>query len=405
MTHLIPTPIVDSRGRSTTVHKRPEGTSAGSRSLASVKPVLKPTKAASVMDEQVSIAGGTRLSENSIIMQNSGYFESDWIQYGRGEYSWRDDDFDMPSDKMYEYLKFGIDPVEASVFHQMRIGSEWFEPGKELCDRVPGSIGFLGKSHGTRSVSEITELVDILKEANVPVETAAKVITNGLSRWNVKHSDLNLEQLCELFGKWKYDGSSTAPTHTMIASITRGEIPFELIRTNSRAELVRYSEELSQYGKKADLEKLRNSDAELYLRVASKGVKSVKSKDPVTDMYNLVDEFGEGVLALKYPKMARSGRTIGGKEYGIEGATYIESVQKLLTKSKNKSVGDWRVYYEVGYDDYRSSLKSLDFIEMMDAGATPEQAVDLIVDRELSVIQALSVLQDGTPVSLAEGAL
>lgn len=403
MPNLIPTPIVDVNGRSTTVHKRPASESPGNRTLAAAKPLLKAHSAPSVMDETVVIKGGTLLQQNSIIMRNRGYFESDYIQNGESGYEWRKDDVEISNGELYEYLMFGIDPVEAAVFHQMNFKPEWFESDDELNHRPPGSVKYNEKQDPTNALERIRDVVTRLRDKGIPAQLAATMVANGASAWNVTHAKISTEQLCDLLGKWRVDGSSNSADNIMMREIIDGRIPFELVGMNSRNDLVRYSKERQSFVAKGRLNGLQEEDPEKYLRVASKAIKSMPGDAPVTDLFRLVDRFGDGVLELKHPKLADW--ALNGGYFGIEGAKYVEEVQKLLTKSKSKVVGDWKSSTEVGFKYQPSDLEARDLMKLRDAGAPPEQAVDLLVDRGLNITQALSVVQDGVLVALADGAL
>jgi hypothetical protein len=298
---------------------------------------------------------------------------------------------------------FGIDPVEAAVFHQMNFKPEWFESDDELNHRPPGSVRYNERQDPTNALNIIQDVVARLRDKDIPAQLAATMVANGASAWNVAHSKISTDQLCELLGKWRVDGSSNSADNIMMREVIDGRIPFELVRMNSRNDLVRYSKEQQSYVVSTRLKDRKGEDPEKYVQVVSKAIKSVPGDTPVTDMFRFIDKFGDGVLDLKHPKLADW--SLKGDYFGIEGAKYVEDVQKILTKSKSKIVGDWRSSTEVGSKYQPSDLSARDLLELRDAGSPPEQAVDLLVDRGLNLTQALSVVQDGVLVALADGAL
>lgn len=430
MSNLIRTPVVDKNGKQTTVHKRAEQNSSGASALASLKPKLTGGRASKPKATvKIKPTAVRELHEDSIISAHPSYFEVEWIKYGHGEYEWRNEEMEIPTARLYEYMRKGIDLTDASIFEGLGFNPEMV--GEEFPEDIPGRLGKWRVNATYASKIKNQNVIDAMEEAGITPAKAYKALENGLQDGHMQH--LSIDQLVSLFGKWKYYGvEGTRPEQNssrLLDKVVQDVIPYELTLTNSRKDLSRLEGELVSLGNNPLLER-KEQDRELFIRIADKAVKSLPYRDfaprdePVTRLYQLYDRHGEGVLDLPYPEMLTFSRHLGTpQEYKasydgdedesvnrwasitLEDALFAEAVADKGLEGRIRLWDVDAVQQNTQRGKNVPTLSHHDVLNMRAAGASVDQVHELLVMRGLGFDQALTVVKDGINSTIADGAL
>jgi hypothetical protein len=418
MSNLNPTRIVDKNGKLTTVHKRNAPAPAAGVSLGAVKPTLgtsaKKTRKASEITK-VKAAGVKSFHEDGLFAQHPSYYELVNLEHGHGEYSWRKDDLEIPTARLYDYMRKGIDLTDASVAEGLDLSPEALELYHP--EDIPGRLGKT-KERGVQVPVKNQNVIDAMEQAGVPALKAYKALENGLQDGHMEN--LSIEQLVPLFSKWRYYGrQGTLPEQNssrLLDAVTSGTIPVELTETTTRQELSRLESELRFTASRKPLMELLERDRDTFIRLAEKAVKTVQPSvlgtdhdKPATKMLKLYDQYGDSVLDMIYPELLNRSKKVDGEwtPLTLENAQYIESVEKMAIDAGDDVGWAWKD----SFSDLRSNvsrdvkLNQSDLAAMHDAGVPAEQAYEMLIVRKLTVGAALTAYSDNVPASISEGAL
>lgn len=418
MSNLNPTRIVDKNGKLTTVHKRTAPAPAAGASLGAVKPSLggstKKTRKASEITK-VKATGVKRFHEDSLFAKHASSYELTNLEYGHGEYAWRHDDLEIPTARLYDYMRKGIDLTDASVAEGLDLSPDALELYHP--EDIPGRLGKT-KERGYEVPVKNQKVIDAMQEAGVPALKAYKALENGLQDGHMEN--LSIDQLVPLFGKWRYYGrQGTLPDQNssrLLDAVTSGNIPVELTETTTRQELSRLENELKFTASRGPLLELLGRDRDLFIRLAEKAVKTMDepilgpdNDKPVSKMLKLYEKHGEGVLDMIYPELLNRPKRNGDEwvELTLEEAQYMESVERMATSAGDNVGWSWKD----SYNDIRANidrdvkLSQNDLAAMHGAGISAEDAYEMLIVRKLTVGSALSAHADNVPASISEGAL
>lgn len=419
MSNLNPTRIVDKNGKLTTVHKRTEMPSASSASLAAAKPTLggagaKKTRPA-IKATKVKASSVNRFHEDSLIANNASSYEVNDLEHGHGEYSWRKEDMEIPTDRLYEYMRRGIDMTDASVCEGLGITPELLEDYHP--DDIPGRLGRV-KQRGQFHRVYNQQVINAMEQAGVTPAKAYKALENGLQDGHMKH--LSIEQLVPLFSKWRYYGvQGTLPDQNssrLLDAVTSDQIPVELTESTTRQELSRLENEMRFTNSRKPLMELKGRDRDLFIRLTEKAVKTMDESllgpdndKPAMKLLRLYEEHGEAVLDLRYPELLNRSKKVDGEwePLTLADAQYIESVENLAIDAGDNVGWGWKDAFTDARQNIDRDVKltQVDIAAMHDAGVPAEKAYELLVVRKLSVGAALSAHGDNIPASISEGAL
>lgn len=423
MANLIPTPIVNKNGVSTTVHKR--ATRRPSlKSLDSIRPVLNESKPKSrriigdhFLGTPTTVKAGGSLPSSGIIMRNPDVFESNDMQRGYNAYAWRRVDIEMTNGELYAYMRLGIDPVEAVALKGVGVSAEELPYDENLSDSLPGSLGRLMRGSKEHRIQN-TKAVDAMIEAKIPALKAAKALESGLQDGHL-NGRFDIKQLVDLFGKYKYGVAigdhRTVESAAVVDSILAGDIPIELTKTSSRLELTRMEREFNKNKTyRTQIESVREAiSPEDFIKIAKVGIKRVQTEQPVYDTYRLVQEHGEAVLDLTLPAVIEIARENDGPIYGLSGAQYLEEIVKMSDADTDidydDRYGDWQ-YQTMSdrdrpHDRRKVTMSGDDMMTMMDAGISADNAYDMMFRKGMSLDRILLARENNISMSIAEGML
>lgn len=423
MTKLIPTPIVNKNGVSTTVHKRTGVIMPSLKSLESLKPTLGGTKPKSrkivgdpFLDRSVTVKAGGDLPRNGIIMSNPDMFESEMIRRGFNLYAWRRSDMEMTNRELYSYLRFGVDAVEAVALKGIGVSPEDLPNDETLSQSLPGSISRITRGRRETIIQNV-QAVEAMEAAKVPALKAVKALESGLQDGHL-NGRFDIKQLVDLFSKYKYGVAigdhQKVESSAVIDSVLSGDIPIEMTKNHTRMLLSRMEHEFNQGGaSRTHIEHVRDAvTPEEFIRIASVGIRRTHTKQPVFDTYRLMQEHGDEVLDLMRPAMVELERN-NGEPYGLRGAQFLHTITELTDGDTdidvNDRYGDWQ-WDTQGETDRITNRKKVtmvgdDLLKLMDAGISADDAYNLMYKKGMGLEQILVAVESGSPMALAEGAL
>jgi hypothetical protein len=419
MSNLNATRIVDKNGKQTTVHKRTDKGTTVSAALSSLPPTLAgttpTTKPKGKAVTKVKASSVARLHEESFIRNNPSEFEVQWIENGEEYYGWRKVDTELPTSRIYDYMRQGIDLTDATILDGLGISPEAL--AEDFTDELPGRLSKVESNKTGTSILHNSAVIDAMEQAGVPVAKAYKALENGLQDGHMK--DLSIEQLVPLFTKWRYYGKQgTLPDQNssrLLDAVTSGQIPYELTETATRQELSRLENELRYSESRKPLMELLGRDRDLFIRVAEKAVTTMsvsslgpQSDKPVSKLLNLATKYGDEVLELRHPELITMSKKVDGdwKQLTMEEAQYCEAVEKLAIDAGDNVGVQWkRPFDHLQADNNDVTLRQSELAELHSNGVSAENAHEMLVLRKMSVGQALTAHTDNVPTSISEGAL
>lgn len=417
MNNLTPTPIVDKNGKQTTVHKRTDKNTVANGTLSSLKPTLgsaeasKKTKAKTVT--KVKASSVARFHEDSFIKTQPYEFEVEWLENGHEYYGWRKDDMEIPTSRLYDYMRRGIDLADASALEGLDLSPAFLDVN--YAEHLPGRLGKVKEKNYDHRIHN-QKVIDAMEEAGVPPLKAFKVLENGLQDGHMKK--LSIEQLVPMFSKWRYYGvQGSLPEQNssrLLDAVTSGDIPWALTETTTRQELSRLEGELRLTKCRVPLMELLNSDHDLFMRIAEKAVKTMPQPTlngwdtPVTKLLKMYEDHGAEILDLRTPNLITMSKKVNGEwsPMTMENARYAEAVEKLAMDAGVEVVAVWTdVFGSMRDNSDKVKLHQIDLAALNDAGVSEDRAYEMLVLQRLSVDQALTAHADNVPSSISVGTL
>jgi hypothetical protein len=419
MNNLNPTRIVDKNGKQTTVHKRVDRGANSSPALSSAKPTLggaaiqaKPKGKAMTKIKASSVA---RLHEDSFIKRHPHEFEVEWIENGEEYYGWRKVDTELPTSRIYDYMRQGIDLADATILDGLGISPEAL--AEDFTEELPGRLGKIESNKTGTSILHNGQVIDAMEQAGIPVAKAYKALENGLQDGHMEK--LSIEQLVPLFSKWRYYGKQgTLPEQNssrLLDAVASDQIPYELTETATRQELSRLEGELRYMESRKPLLELLNRDRDMFIRIAEKAITTMsvsslgaQADKPVSKLLNLATKYGDEVLELRHPELITMSKKVDGewKQLTMEEAQYCEAVEKLAIDAGDEVGVQWkRPFDNLRADNNDVTLRHSELAELHGNGVSVEAAHEMLVLRKMSIGQAITAHTDNVPTSISEGAL
>lgn len=407
MANLVPTPIVDRNGKATTVHRRadPGAPKAGSP-LARVRPSVAPAPG-----EPTTVVRPVR---------NPPHFdrisclwpadEAELVRTGKGPYGWRRAPVQVPDSVLYGYLRLGLDLANASILHGAGITPEAAAKNEELDRHLAWRVYTLDGRYEP-DFSERGRAIQLMEDHGVPAETAFKAMRNNLNDYSFTGGTgvLTVAEFATVHANLPFRESRRG----LFAAIFRGDIPWELTATNTAGELQRLDREIgSPYVMWDEHGITPESDRETYIRGASVALRRMEKASqwgavdhPVARMLTAYSLHGEEAFDVPQPDiLLKQYRAADGAERYVDpaGARFAQAVLDLIGDRGDWGRG-WLWQHSEGLRPHRLDAEAL--MLLRDAGATPEHAHYLLVEREMDAVQALAVVRDGVPLAVSEGAL
>lgn len=419
MSNLNATRIVDKNGKQTTVHKRTDKGAPVSAALSSLPPTLAGTtpvaKPKGKAVTKVKASSVARLHEDSFIRNHPAEFEVAWIENGEEYYGWRKVDTELPTSRIFDYMRQGIDLTDATILDGLAISPAAL--AEDFSESLPGRLGkYEAKKLGTYPLQN-GQVIDAMEQAGIPVAKAYKALENGLQDGHM--ANLPIEQLVPLFTKWRYYGKQgTLPDQNssrLLDAVTSGQIPYELTETATRQELSRLENEMRFLESRKPLMELLARDRDLFIRIAEKAVTTMsvsslgaQADKPVSKLLNLATKYGDEVLELRHPELITMSKKVDGEwtQLTIEEAQYCEAVEKIAMDAGDEVGVQWkRPFDHLRADNNDVTLRQSELAELHSNGVSTEDAHEMLVLRKMSIGQAITAHTDNVPTSISEGAL
>jgi hypothetical protein len=328
----------------------------------------------------------------------------------------------LPDDVLYEFLRNGVDASNAAALSQLGI-TEVDQIPHGIAERVlPGDLASVVRRNMVQR-KEFGNVIERLQESGVSAIDANKLIGNGLQDAHLDRA-LSDEQLSVLFSKWNYksvigyEKRGTPEQDDVITAFVDGTIPFELVG-HKMNELKGLEYELNKLfidpnsDVDAEDEHLREKlrDREYLVTLAGKAIVSIEGYRPLREMNRLMEEHGSDVLTLDLPQLANIKINPGGgaevSRIGVEAARYIESVHDIAFSTTDDAhwMSTERFASYGGLEVNRSYLRNFELLNLRNAGVSPEDAYDLLVNHKLSPDQIIAARETGVGNTMAQGVL